>query len=69
MPGFTCHAAIKGLKAALEALTKTVERRFVYITKKTADLPTDCFERSITNMNQPNKERIANAPARHYDQF
>ena len=31
MRKFTRHAAIKGLNAALEALMKTVERRFVYI--------------------------------------
>ena len=31
MRGFTHHAAIKGLEAALEALIKMVERRFVYI--------------------------------------
>ena len=56
MRGFTRHAAIKGLKAALEALIKMVERRFVYITRKTADLPIDCFSRS--NKYEPTKQRI-----------
>ena len=47
MPGFTCHAAMKGLKAALEALIKMVERRLLFIyNKKTADLSTDCLSRS-----------------------
>ena len=55
MRKFTCHAAIKGLNAALEALIKMVERRFVYITKKTADLSTDCFPRS--NKYEPTKQR------------
>lgn len=68
MRGFTRPPQRNGLNAALEALIKMVDHRLCY-NKKTADLPTDCFERSITNMNQLNKERIANAPARHYDQF
>lgn len=69
MPGFTRHAAIKGLKAALEALMKTVERRFcLYITKKQPIFRPTVLK-GVTNMNQPNKERIANAPVRHYDQF
>lgn len=68
MPGFTRHAAMKGLNAALEALIKTVERRFVYIYKKQPIFRPTVLK-GVTNMNQPNKERIANAPVRHYDQF
>lgn len=34
MPGFMRHAAIKGLKAALEALIKMVERRLLFIYNK-----------------------------------
>ena len=67
MRGFTRHAAIKGLKAALEALIKTVERRSVYITQKKQSIFRSTVFQGVTNMNQPNKERIANAPVRHYD--
>ena len=67
MRGFTRHAAIKGLKAALEALIKTVDHRFcLYITKKQPIFRPAVFQ-GVINMNQPNKERIANALARHYD--
>ena len=60
MPGFTRHAAIKGLNAALEALIKMVERRFFYITKKQPILRPAVFQ-GVTNMNKPNKELNAKA--------
>ena len=69
MRGFMRHAAIKSLNAALEALMKMIDRRFcLYITKKQPIFRPTVFQ-GVTNMNIPNKERIANAPARHYDQF
>ena len=70
MPGFTRHAAMKGLNAALEAFMKMVERRFLFIyNKKTADLSTDCFPRS--NKYEPTKQRTNRKKLfeRHYDQF
>ena len=60
MPGFTRHAAIKGLNAALEALIKMVERRFFYITKKQPIFRPAVFQ-GVTNMNKPNKELNAKA--------
>ena len=66
MRGFTRHAAINGLKPALEALIKMVDHRFVYNKKKQPIFRPTVFQ-GVTNMNQPNKERIANAPARCYD--
>ena len=56
MRKFTRRSTKNGLKIALEALIKMVERRFVYNTKKTADLPTDCLSRS--NKYEYTKQRI-----------
>lgn len=57
----------KQFETVLEALIKTVERRFcLYITKKQPIFRPTVFQ-GVTNMNKPNKERIANAPVRHYD--